>query len=261
MRDLVIGTRHHCGAWWQVPAHRVEAMGRGAAIDRLRVARDRDDLTTMIYTAFNAAVTAWHLCDWVFGDMSAEQRDNLKIRHLPDLQEIARRERSLHVCRQIATASKHWEISQFSDPAVSVSVSASPEWNIYVSPTFSTHEKRQPLFRASDGLVLLSHVGTFATGDRRMIRLVLVLSAVIAVVNMTVTNTQAETPDEWINLGARVHGGFGAFIPVGIRIGLDALQRLDAKPREVTVVYYDSEKAPCACLADGIAIATVATEP
>jgi hypothetical protein len=65
--------------------------------------------------------------------MSAEQRDNLKIRHLPDLQEIARREGSLHVCRQIATASKHWEVSQFSDPAVSVSVSASPEWNIYVT--------------------------------------------------------------------------------------------------------------------------------
>jgi hypothetical protein len=34
-------------------------------IDRLSAARDRDDLTTMIDTAFNAAVTAWHLCDWV----------------------------------------------------------------------------------------------------------------------------------------------------------------------------------------------------
>ena len=32
----------------------------------------------------------------------------------------------------------------------------------------------------------------------------------------------AETPQEWITLGARVHGGFGSFIPVGIRIGLDA---------------------------------------
>jgi hypothetical protein len=33
----------------------------------------------------------------------------------------------------------------------------------------------------------------------------------------------AETPDEWITLGARVHGAFGAFIPVGIKIGLDAM--------------------------------------
>jgi formylmethanofuran dehydrogenase subunit E len=70
---------------------------------------------------------------------------------------------------------------------------------------------------------------------------------------------RAETPEEWIALGARVHGGFGAFIPVGIRIGLDAMQRLSAKPREVSVVYYDSDKAPCACVADGVAIATVAT--
>ena len=43
---------------------------------------------------------------------------------------------------------------------------------------------------------------------------------------------------------------------MGIRIGLDALQRLDAKPREVAVTYYDSDKAPCACIADGVMIAT-----
>jgi formylmethanofuran dehydrogenase subunit E len=70
---------------------------------------------------------------------------------------------------------------------------------------------------------------------------------------------RAETPDEWIALGSRVHGGFGSFIPVGIRIGLNALVSLNAKPREVTVVYYDSDKAPCACIADGIAIATLAS--
>jgi hypothetical protein len=46
----------------------------------------------------------------------------------------------------------------------------------------------------------------------------------------------AETPDEWVALGARVHGAFGAFIPLGIEIGLDAAKRLDAKPRELTVV-------------------------
>ena len=43
---------------------------------------------------------------------------------------------------------------------------------------------------------------------------------------------QAETPEEWITLGARVHGAFGAFIPLGIKIGLDAVNCLDAKPRE-----------------------------
>ena len=70
---------------------------------------------------------------------------------------------------------------------------------------------------------------------------------------------QAETPDEWIALGSRVHGGFGAFIPLGIKIGLDATQRLNAQPRELAVTYYDSDKSPCACFADGIAIATYAS--
>jgi formylmethanofuran dehydrogenase subunit E len=73
------------------------------------------------------------------------------------------------------------------------------------------------------------------------------------------STARAETPAEWVTLGARVHGAFGSFLPVGIRIGLDALDRLDAKPREVTVVYYDRDKAPCACVADGVAMATVAT--
>jgi len=73
------------------------------------------------------------------------------------------------------------------------------------------------------------------------------------------TTANAETPDEWITLGARVHGTFGAFIPLGIKIGLDAVNRLHAKPREVTVVYRDSDTSPCACFADGIAIATQAS--
>ena len=92
-----------------------------------------------------------------------------------------------------------------------------------------------------------------------MMRTSLMIFAMLAIFSGVTTTVGAETPEEWITLGARVHGGFGAFIPVGIRIGLDALQRLNAKPREVTVVYYDSDKAPCACVADGVAIATVSS--
>ena len=72
-------------------------------------------------------------------------------------------------------------------------------------------------------------------------------------------SAKAETPEEWIALGARVHGAFGAFIPLGIKIGLDAIERLKAQPRELAVTYYDSDKSPCACFADGIAIATYAS--
>ena len=70
---------------------------------------------------------------------------------------------------------------------------------------------------------------------------------------------QAETPTQWIELGARMHGAFGAFIPVGIRIGLDAKERIKADPRGLTVTYYTGEKAPCPCIADGVMLATNAS--
>ena len=41
-------------------------------------------------------------------------------------------------------------------------------------------------------------------------------AVVLAALN---TAAFAETPEEWIALGARVHGGFGSFIPLGIKIG------------------------------------------
>jgi formylmethanofuran dehydrogenase subunit E len=69
----------------------------------------------------------------------------------------------------------------------------------------------------------------------------------------------AETKEEWIALGARVHGAFGPFIPVGIRIGLDAKDKLHADPRGLAVTYYNGFKPPCPCIADGVMIATQAS--
>jgi formylmethanofuran dehydrogenase subunit E len=68
-----------------------------------------------------------------------------------------------------------------------------------------------------------------------------------------------ETREQWIELGARIHGAFGAFIPVGIRIGLDAREKLKVDPRGLTVVYYNGEKPPCPCVADGVMLATGAS--
>jgi hypothetical protein len=45
-------------------------------------------------SAFNAAVTAWHLCDWVFNDTGPEQRQKLGFKSLGDLQEHARGNRA-----------------------------------------------------------------------------------------------------------------------------------------------------------------------
>jgi formylmethanofuran dehydrogenase subunit E len=69
----------------------------------------------------------------------------------------------------------------------------------------------------------------------------------------------AETKDEWIALGGRIHGAFGPFIPVGIRIGLDAKEKLHADSRGLTVTYYNGTKPPCPCVLDGIMIATGAS--
>jgi formylmethanofuran dehydrogenase subunit E len=69
----------------------------------------------------------------------------------------------------------------------------------------------------------------------------------------------ADSKEEWINLGARIHGAFGPFIPVGIRIGLDAVDRLKAEPRDLTVAYFSGTKPPCPRVADGVTIATHAS--
>jgi formylmethanofuran dehydrogenase subunit E len=70
---------------------------------------------------------------------------------------------------------------------------------------------------------------------------------------------RSETREQWIEWGTRIHGAFGAFIPVGIRIGLDARERLKAATRDLSVTYYNGDKPPCPCVADGIMIATQAS--
>jgi formylmethanofuran dehydrogenase subunit E len=70
---------------------------------------------------------------------------------------------------------------------------------------------------------------------------------------------RAETPEEWVQLGTRIHGFFGGFIPAGIRIGLDAEARLHAQRRELAILYYSGDKAPCACVVDGVMLATQAS--
>lgn len=71
--------------------------------------------------------------------------------------------------------------------------------------------------------------------------------------------TRAETPEEWVQLGTRVHGFFGGFIPAGIRIGLDARQRLGAQPRDLSILYYQGDQAPCPCIVDGVMLAVQAS--
>jgi formylmethanofuran dehydrogenase subunit E len=85
----------------------------------------------------------------------------------------------------------------------------------------------------------------------------LVLAALITL--LLGAEVRAETPGEWVKLGARVHGGFGSFIPVGIRIGEDAMKRLNAQPRELAVTYYSGDGVPCPCSVDGVMLAVGAS--
>jgi len=86
-----------------------------------------------------------------------------------------------------------------------------------------------------------------------------VLVLAVAALALTSTVARAETPEEWVQLGTRIHGFFGGFIPAGIRIGLDAKERLHAQPRELSILYYQGEKAPCPCVVDGVMLATNAS--
>src|SRR5438552_3687238 len=81
----------------------------------------------------------------------------------------------------------------------------------------------------------------------------------LLLVGFGIVTLRAETPEDWVKLGTRVHGGFGAFIPVGIRIGEDAMKRLNARPRELSITYYSGEGVPCPCSVDGVMLAVGAS--
>ena len=81
--------------------------------------------------AFNASVTAWQLGDWVFNDMTVEQRQRLGFNDSNALLEHARTNcRALYLCRHAATASKHWEATQHPDPNVQTVVTHENGWRV-----------------------------------------------------------------------------------------------------------------------------------
>jgi len=59
--------------------------------------------------------------------------------------------------------------------------------------------------------------------------------AVLSLLLIGAGAARAETPEQWVELLTRVHGGFGSFLAVSICIGEDAMNRLNATPRELSV--------------------------
>ena len=78
------------------------------------------------YCAFNCAVTVWHLADWTWKASSPEQRSHILAclgveggGSFGKFQTALRgRCRELHICRQIATGSKHVTVEQHPDPNI-----------------------------------------------------------------------------------------------------------------------------------------------
>jgi hypothetical protein len=103
-------------------------------IDRYREVAGRSREDQLKDSAFNASVTAWHLGDWVFNDMTHAQRRRLGFGTLGALQAHARSNcQALHLCRQTATASKHWRVDKHHDPKVGVMVTCADYvgWTVY----------------------------------------------------------------------------------------------------------------------------------
>ncbi|MET4481622.1 hypothetical protein [Bradyrhizobium sp. F1.13.3] len=143
-------------------------------LDRYRevAGRDEEDLAAMVElvdqlkdSAFNAAVTAWHLGDWVFKDMTADQRKALGVRSLGDLQAHGREKcRALYLCRYAATASKHSEVNTFRDPKVEVVVSCEEDagWSVHFVDDGNTRAADQVFSEALDfwtGFIFENHIG------------------------------------------------------------------------------------------------------
>ena len=84
------------------------------------------------YHAFNCAVTAWHMADWIWQSISKEERAEVLLklhfdatgRNQDDFKTFTRsmmkQYRTLHICHQIAIGSKHKIIESYSDPELAV---------------------------------------------------------------------------------------------------------------------------------------------
>jgi hypothetical protein len=103
-------------------------------IDRYRLIAGGDDhevVEELKGIAFNASVTAWQLGEWVFNDMTAEQRNRLRFKGIKALQKHARTCRAVYLCQHAATASKHWLVTQHHDPNVQTVITHENGWRVF----------------------------------------------------------------------------------------------------------------------------------
>jgi hypothetical protein len=97
------------------------------------------------YGCYNAAVTAWHLADWVYAEATDEQRIALNIKTLGDLQEKARSQcRELYLCYYLANASKHRKVKLHVDRTVGAGVEAGMDTPVTWEAFVDDGDKKRP---------------------------------------------------------------------------------------------------------------------
>lgn len=94
--------------------------------------RQRHDIKVCRYHAFNCAVTAWHVTDWLWEEISSSpelrarvhDRIGIPVNNCKDFQRYVRNDcRALKLCHQIANGSKHCKVTHKPDPTISALIS------------------------------------------------------------------------------------------------------------------------------------------
>lgn len=94
-------------------------------IEQLRLPVDQEAIAS--YRAFNCAVTAWSICDWVWHAAAPELRERFRAESPnpnangsePLASLVRERSRELVICQQLANGSKHFILDRHNDPTVS----------------------------------------------------------------------------------------------------------------------------------------------
>ncbi len=90
--------------------------------------RQRYDIKACQYDAFNCAVTAWHVTDWLWQDISPALKSALRVNRRGDFQAYVRKAcPALNLCHQIANASKHCRLNY--DSTISTVISDGEGYN------------------------------------------------------------------------------------------------------------------------------------
>jgi hypothetical protein len=100
------------------------------------------DIRACQFHAINCAITAWHVTDWLWHDISSELKDGRRWKKCQDLQDYVRKEcPELNLCHQIATGSKHCLMTYKPDPTISAGISGGKGYD-YRNPIIVEGDKQ-----------------------------------------------------------------------------------------------------------------------